>query len=145
MSKLSESLLELLSEHGMNQKSLAAQIGISESRITDYIRNEKLPTVENAIKLADYFHCSIDFLFGRKYEKDFKNVHVPEDFSKRIVYLKSLSNSKMMDKEIYEGAKITKSCYYDWLKGRRQPSLDNVIKLADFLGCSIDFVLGREI
>ena len=53
MSNLSKMLTELMRDNNLNQKTLANNIGISESRITDYIHHEKLPTVENLIKMAD--------------------------------------------------------------------------------------------
>ncbi|MDE7265325.1 MAG: helix-turn-helix transcriptional regulator [Clostridia bacterium] len=46
---------------------------------------------------------------------------------------------------IYHNTDISKSCYYEWLSGKRQPTLENVIKLADRFDCRVDFILGREI
>ncbi|MDE5943011.1 MAG: helix-turn-helix transcriptional regulator, partial [Clostridia bacterium] len=40
---------------------------------------------------------------------------------------------------------ISKGCYYEWLSGKRQATLENVIKLADRFDCRVDFILGREI
>lgn len=142
MSKLSETLEELLAERNLEKKQLAKAIGISASRVTDYMLNDKLPTVENAVKLADYFHCSIDFLLGREYEAKNKNFDAPVPFAERIVFLRNYF--KYTHKQIYNGTSIQKSSYFDWINGKRQPSLDNIIKLADLFGCSVDFVLGRE-
>lgn len=142
MYKLSETLKELLAERNLNNSTFAVEVGISSSRITDYIKNDELPTVKNLIKIANYFNCSTDFLLGREYEQQHGkfNEYIPLD--KRLPFL--LDYFGISHKEIYENDGITKSRYFDWLSGKRKPSLDNIIKLADILGCSVDFILGRE-
>ena len=140
MSKFSEVLTELLEEHNLNRKTFAANVGISASRVSDYIRNDKLPTLENLIKIADYFQCSTDFLLGREYEETHEIFHDPIPFSERIRFLKEQSH--FSHKDIYET--VGKSRYFEWLNGKRQPSLDHVILLADLFGCSVDYLLGRE-
>lgn len=142
MSNLSEMLKELMREKNLDQKTFARDIGISESRITDYIHNEKLPTVENLIKMADYFHCSTDLLLGRKYESTHENFNPPAPIAERIVYLTKYFG--YTPKRIFAESDIKKSRYYQWINGERKPSLDNLIKFADLFDCSVDFVLGRE-
>lgn len=142
MLKLSETLKELITESKTDYKTFAKQVGISPSRITDYINNDKLPTVENLIKIADYFDCSCNYLLGRDYEERRSDFNTPVPFAERLAYLKE--SLGFTHKQIYESEGISKSRYFDWLNGRRQPSLDNIIKLADLFECSVDFVLGRE-
>ncbi|MDE6302798.1 MAG: transcriptional regulator [Clostridia bacterium] len=142
MSKLSEVLKELLAENNLDYKTFAAEIGVSASRITDYIRNDKLPTVQTLIKIADYFNCSTDYLLGKEYENAHEEFCTPPSFAQRLIFLKE--NFHLAHKEIYSGKGITKSRYFEWLSGKRQPSIDNVINLAENLHCSIDFILGRE-
>lgn len=64
---LSIILKELLKERKLTYKSFAAQIEISTSSITNYIRYNKLPTLTTLVAMADYFNCSTDYLlFGKK-------------------------------------------------------------------------------
>lgn len=35
-------------------------------------------------------------------------------------------------------------CIGDWERGRCEPSIDDLIKLATIFGCSVDYLLGRE-
>lgn len=142
MSKLSESIFELMSENGLDQKTFAAKVGISASRMTDYIKHEKLPTVENLIKIADYFHCSTDFLLGREEYNPHEKFQTPVPFRERIGFLRKYFNKTL--KQIYADTDIPKSSYYEWIKGESEPSLDNIIKFADLFQCRVDFVLGRE-
>lgn len=135
-------LKELIREKNLDQKTFAHIIGISESRITDYIHNEKLPTVENLIKMADYFHCSTDLLLGRNYESTRKNFNSPVPLAERIVFV--AKESGYTPKRIFIESDIKKSRYYQWINGERKPSLDNIIKLANLFECSVDYILGRE-
>ena len=45
--------------------------------------------------------------------------------------------------KIYTNTNISKARFFEWKSGKRKPSLDNIIKLAEFFDCSVDFVLGR--
>lgn len=142
MSNLSEILDELIQENNLERKAFAEHIGISESRITDYIRNGKFPTVENIIKIADYFHCSTDFLLGREEQHDNLTFKICPPFRQQIVFLKNEFGGKVS--KFVEKAKIVRSSYFNWASGKYIPSLDNVICLANNLDRRVDYILGRE-
>lgn len=36
------------------------------------------------------------------------------------------------------------TCISDWERGKREPSIDDLIRLADFFGCTVDYLIGRE-
>ncbi|KRM10186.1 helix-turn-helix transcriptional regulator [Paucilactobacillus suebicus] len=50
----------------MTQADLACATGIKYNVISEYESGRYYPSMENAIKLADYFNVSIDELIGRK-------------------------------------------------------------------------------
>lgn len=55
-----------------------------------------------------------------------------------------LLNSKGLS--LYRVAKdtgIPKSIVYEWASGEREPVSEYLIPLADYLGCSVDYLLGR--
>lgn len=39
---------------------------------------------------------------------------------------------------------LTYSNIGEWERGRSEPSIEMIIKLADFFGCTVDYLLGRE-
>ncbi len=53
-------------------------------------------------------------------------------------------NFNYMQKDIAEKLKISISAYSAWELGRNQPGANELIKLADIYGCSVDYLLGRE-
>ena len=39
---------------------------------------------------------------------------------------------------------VPKSIVYEWKNGEREPSVDNMVRLADFFGVSLEYLTGRE-
>ena len=61
---LGETLKKLLEQHNISQKELARDLFITPSTLGNYIQNTREPDYNTLIKLADYFHVTIDFLLG---------------------------------------------------------------------------------
>jgi transcriptional regulator with XRE-family HTH domain len=49
----------------LQAKELAEAIGLKRRIIFNYEKNERLPSYEVLLKLADYFDVSLDYLVGR--------------------------------------------------------------------------------
>lgn len=142
MSKFSLILEELIFDNKFNLKNFAKAVKISESSLTDYTKHDGLPTVKNLIKIADFFNCSTDFLLGREEENKYLTFKKCPPFSEQLKFLISYSGHK--PSYFYTDTDIPKSRFYDWLGNKRQPSVDNVVKIAKLLDRRVDFVLGRE-
>lgn len=54
------------------QNDLARILGVSKSTMSNYERNHSTPDPDLLVKLADYFHVSIDYLF------DYNELHHSE-------------------------------------------------------------------
>ncbi len=141
MSKFSERLDDLIKDSKLNKKTLAKNVGINATCISHYILNKRFPTVESLIKLADYFQCSTDFLLGLEEEISNLTFKKCPPFSEQIKILKR--ECGYLAKDFYDNDKIAKSTYYNWLNGK-QPTVDNIIRLAELLDKRVDFILGRE-
>ena len=50
----------------LSQKEVAKAIGTSSSIISNYESNERVPSTENLMALANLYHCSTDYLLGFK-------------------------------------------------------------------------------
>lgn len=61
-------LKELLSMQDMTQKQLAAALNLSPSALGNYIQGSREPDYETLIRIADYFHVTIDFLLDHSGE-----------------------------------------------------------------------------
>lgn len=63
-------------------------------------------------------------------------------FSERIKRLRK--NKGLKQQEIAELLGVKRNTYSDWENGKTEPSFENLIKLADLLEVSIDWLFGRE-
>ena len=62
--KLGDNLKKLLEQHDMTQKQLAKELDITPAALGNYIHNIREPDYDTLIRIADFFHVSIDFLLG---------------------------------------------------------------------------------
>lgn len=63
---LGENLRDLLEQHSLTQKELAAKLSITPSALGNYIQGTREPDYNTLVKIADYFHITTDFLLGHK-------------------------------------------------------------------------------
>ena len=59
-----ERLKSLRKQNKKTQKELAKELGISPASIIYYEKAQKMPTIDTVIKIANYFHVSLDWLCG---------------------------------------------------------------------------------
>ena len=65
----------------MTQKELAASIGESYNTLQSWINRNRLPNAEQAVKIADTLHTSVEFLVTGK------NNQIKVDYTKTIKLL----------------------------------------------------------
>jgi len=58
-------VVELRKQKSISQTDLAAQLGIHKNVLGRYERNEVLPSIEIARKIADILDVSLDYLTGK--------------------------------------------------------------------------------
>jgi transcriptional regulator with XRE-family HTH domain len=63
--KFPDILQRMRERRGMNRKALAECCGLSKNTVARYERGERVPSIEDAEKIADFFEVSLDFLCGR--------------------------------------------------------------------------------
>lgn len=141
MVKFLESLQELMNEKGLSRLQLAKAIDIAPSTIDGYFNLGWLPTLEIAIKLCDYFNCSLNFLLGLS------------DISQKMTKASSKSffdvfetlrkENKYSIAKIFDDLKMGRSNYYRWKNGLI-PKMQNIIEIAKYFDVTIDFLVGRQ-
>ncbi|MDD4564857.1 MAG: helix-turn-helix transcriptional regulator [Eubacteriales bacterium] len=58
------------------------------------------------------------------------------------IYCRLRDERGLRDADVAKGAGITKSTFTEWKSGRSKPGTDKLIKLADFFGVSVDYLMG---
>ncbi len=64
---------ELREEVGLTQKQLAEAIGSMQRNVSNWEQGTVEPDLATVVALADYFHVTLDELFGRNVHTDTRN------------------------------------------------------------------------
>lgn len=54
-----------------------------------------------------------------------------------------LENAKVTNKALSTAIGVSSGNISDWKSGKSKPNIDAITKIADYLDCSIDYLLGR--
>ena len=63
-----KNLKSLREDAGVTQKAVAEAIGVSQQSINKYENHNIEPDIETLIRLAQFFHCTVDHLVGYCHE-----------------------------------------------------------------------------
>lgn len=64
-------------------------------------------------------------------------------FAKRLKKLRENHRPKLYQKDLANAIGVSRQAITMWETGKRVPDADLLERLADFFGCSIDYLLGR--
>lgn len=141
LSKFSETLNSFMFENNMSIAQTAKAIGVDDTCILRYLLKQRTPTLENVIKLADLFNCSTDYLLGREAE-NYPAVFVPiPPFSEQLLILQKRFDCPWQ--KFYKICAVSPSRFYEWKNGKRSPTLNCMIALADGFDVTLDSIIGR--
>lgn len=143
LSVFSERLNDYMNDKNLNSVSLSTEIGVSRSTISELRRGAFLPSYTTLTKLIEFFNCSADYLLGiSNDEKENYNFKPIKPFVDRLrLFLEQEGKSQY---GLIKQKKISGSIIYDWLHNNKLPSIENLCKIAEYVECSIDYLLGRE-
>lgn len=143
LSNFSKRLAELIKDSDKTLTQFSAEIGCSEATVSRYIHGKYYPTVDITVRMADYFKCSVDFLLGIKEEEfDKYEFKTCPPFGERLV---EICKEKHISRyHLQQMTNIPESVMRYWVRGKTKPSIVNVVKIANKLNVSVDYVLGRE-
>ena len=70
MSAFAANLKKIRKNKKVSQKVVAQQLGYGYTAIANYESGRNEPSIDDLIKIADYFDVSVDYLVGREYGKE---------------------------------------------------------------------------
>ena len=142
VSSFYERLSELLFDSKTDKKLIAKELDIDISQIYKYLRDTHMPNFKNAIKIAEYFNCSFDYLFGLK--DDYARVNYKElpAFSEQFKGI--LKENKISKYYLNKKTNTPNQRISDWISGKRMPSMQNLILIAKTFNWSLDYIIGNE-
>ena len=60
------------------------------------------------------------------------------------IYCKLRDAQGLKDADVSKGADVSKSTFSDWKSGRSTPKKDKLIRIANFFGVSVDYLMTGE-
>lgn len=70
MESIATRLIALREKHNFSQSDIARQIGVTPALISAYENQERKPSLDKLVALADIFHVSTDYILGRTVKID---------------------------------------------------------------------------
>jgi len=137
-----DSLQGLMLEKNIKPDDMHKSTKISLPVIYNWLRKSAVPTLQSLIILSDYFQCSLQYLTSRSDKNYFSFPTNSETFPKRLRLF--LNKNKISIRKISKETQIAKSAISYFLNGSIEPLLDNLIKLANYFDCTVDYLVGRE-
>ena len=141
-SGIAENLKDLMTEAEIDAAALAKATGIDTSTIFTFLRGDGLPYTDTLVKLADYFRCSTDYLLGLTDTPEEVCFCKRPPFSERLGFL--LQHFHVTKYRLEKDTRFSEKTVNRWHNGKTQPTAESLIRLAEYFGCSVDFILGRE-
>ena len=147
-------LKELRLKAGESQGKVASAVGCATRQYLRFEKGEQKPGFDNLWKLANHFQVSVDFLMGRV---DNAEEPLPEEpdqtpsggpdvpveaLEDRLKRLRKLARETQPVLAAAVGVSTTQILRFE--KGEQKPGLDNLWKLADHFGVTIDYLVGRS-
>ena len=144
MSNFSENLKILMRDDNLSSASLHKLTGISKTQLGKYLSNHYEPSLKNAIKISNYFNCSLDYLLGLDEERNGYEKLIEPSFDKFIIrYKELLILNNTNHKRISTAENFNRNLLVYWNKHKTLPSLDILNKIAKHLKTSVDYLIGR--
>ena len=61
----------------------------------------------------------------------------------KSIFFERLTSLNVSNKDLSQNVGVSSGNISDWKSGRSKPNIDTIIKIADYLNCSVDYLLGR--
>lgn len=145
-----EQLKKLRTEHGLTQLDLARILDVSKSNISKYEAGTVEPNLSLLQTISSYFNVSIDSLLknndliGTK-EKNmfffFFDDVLKSVFTKRLNEI--ITCNHLTEENFAKLLSFDEDRAFSYLRGDKEPSLEDLIEIAQKLNVSIDYLLGQ--
>lgn len=141
MGNCPNNILDARQAKGMSQKAVAITLGVSSPTVSDWERERKYPTIENLKQLSDLFCVSTDYLLRRTNTPSMGQTASANWEGDILLQFRKETNQT--PEYISEATGISISLYTQYEKGILEPSISDLVKLADHFCTDTDLLLKR--
>ncbi len=135
-------LNELMQENDVSVDEVFKYLNYkNKSNFYRWKNNKTLPKMDTVFKLSNYFKCNIEYLIGRTENFEaLAEIPMPK-FSAQIE--KIIKEKKVTHYRLIKDKIITSGNEYSLFYLNCTPTIETIIKIADYLGVSVDYLVGR--
>ena len=141
LSQFTDVLQDIMAERSLTVKDINAGSNIGINTINVWLQKTGTPSLNNLVRLSDYLKCSADYLTGRTDYNYFSERRIAT-FAERLKSL--MQERKISTRRFCADTNFSKSQIYYFLNGKSKPNLNNLIRIIDYFGCSLDYLIGRD-
>lgn len=133
----------------ISKRALANKTGLQRKSILNWLNGKFYPRYDALIILSNFFCVSTDYLIGRSNDNNkivlnsnlsYEKIH--KSFVEKLE--KYIEKEKLSRYMFSKKIKIGQSTLSRWLDGNSMPETSVLIRIADLMGESTDYLLGRE-
>ncbi len=142
---------ELRKKHKLLQREVSSKVGFLSNTYAYYERGDSIPTTIKLFYIANFYHCSMDYLLGRINDSmtpemlevsDDKEENKPNVSDKEIKLKYLRKKKKLYQKDIAKILGVTSIAYAQWETLINDIPLDICNKLANYYSVSLDYLFG---
>lgn len=143
MTTFKENFNELLADNDLDVNNFSKVINLDHKVVSNYSNGSDTADIKNALKIANYFGCRLDFLFGVT-DDNKKYTFTEPDFMFYKRYVETLKKRKCSHYKFTQNAGLNINISRRWKRGSI-PKTTTLAIIAKELGVSIDYLIGRNI
>lgn len=138
---LIESINECLALKELTPTDFARLVGCQERCVAKWRQGKNMPSLKYLILIADALQYSTDYLCGLTDDSSFIPALTPTTFSNRLNKL--IEEKNVSKNQIAKICNISSSTLSKYLLHGQLPKPDNIYALAEYFGCTMDYLIGR--
>ena len=138
---IAESFAKLMKDNKVSAKQLAAVFGVDVTTIRNWRSDRRGIKLSNAVKIANNFGCTLEYLIGRAEYQAMPPVS--QECPPFFVRLKQLMDQHGVSRyRLVCDKAVDDYKFENWQKGA-DPCVNSVVRLADYFNSTVDLFLYR--
>ncbi len=134
-----EAIVDYTIKNDITINQLASKLNISCSTLSRWINSEFTPSIKDVKIVSNFLNISADYLFGLSDCTTISSIDNSLTFAEKLKKL--LMDSNISSYKLAKDCNFQKSAVSKWLNNQREPRIVNVVEIAEYFNCSIDYLI----
>lgn len=147
---------QIMVSKNITAATVCKNTGISSALMTQWKQRKQNPSGTKLQKVADYLGVSVDYLLrcdsndtqngkSSNEESDKKSAAVDIELTEFEIFNSLIQSKGLSAYRVAKDLGFSPVLFSDWKSGKSKPKYDKLQKIADYLGVSVDYLLGKGI